>query len=105
MIRVLFPLALAAFLFASPASANHIFNLGTPFATRGACEAESAALDNDDASSLIDRFPQLFSSVGEARSFIGRAFTCELNSVDGQWYITDHRQEVLSSDWFLHRKG
>lgn len=103
MIKLLTPLGLGALLVASPAAANHIFNLDTPFASRGECEAETASLDNEDADSLVDRFPGLFSTTGEARSFIGRAFTCELNDGDGQWYITDHRQQVLDSDWFQRR--
>ena len=50
---------------------------------------------------LIDQFPQLFSSEGEVRSFLNRAFKCE--SSGGSWYITDHRTEVLASDWFTRR--
>ena len=42
-------LAFGAVLVASPAAANHIFHLDEPFASRGACEAETASLSNDDA--------------------------------------------------------
>ena len=90
----------AAIVMASPASADHIFHLDIPFATRGACEAERNSLSNDD-DFLLDAFPQLFSSEGEVRSFLNMAFTCEVRS--GQWYITDHRVEVLDSDWFQRR--
>lgn len=85
-----------------PALANHPGNTGIPFASRGACESADAALRTDDKFWLADSFPELFDSVGDAASFLDRAFTCELAS-DGQWYITDHRIEVLESDWFLRR--
>src|SRR3954469_20838935 len=91
------------FAVASPAIAQHAENLSTPFASRGACQAKMASLSNDD-DFLLDAFPQLFSSKGEVRSFLNKAFTCELNSGDGQWYINDHRLEVLGSDWFQRRQ-
>jgi hypothetical protein len=103
MSRLFWLLAGAAALMASPAAANHVFHLDDPFASRGACEAERASLSNDD-DFLIDQFPDLFSSEGEVRSFLNRAFTCEPNSGDGQWYINDHRLEILGSDWFTRRK-
>ncbi|MFL6759265.1 hypothetical protein [Sphingomonas sp.] len=87
---------------ASPAAANHVFHLEDPFASRGACQSETASLSNGD-DWLIDAFPDLFSSEGEVRSFLNRAFKCELNQSDGNWYITDHRLEVLGSDWFQQR--
>lgn len=93
-------LLIGALGFATPAAANHIFNLTTPFETRGACEKTLQTLSNNDQF-LLDAFPQLFSSYGEVRSFLNRAFPCEAR--DGDWYITDHRQEVLNSDWFKRR--
>jgi hypothetical protein len=93
---------LAVIGLASPAVADHIFHLDTPFATRGACEAERNALSNDD-DALLELFPELFSSPGEVRSFLNMAFKCELNGSDGQWYIVDYRGDVLDSDWFLRR--
>jgi hypothetical protein len=102
MTKFLIAAAAGAFILASPASANHVLHLDDPFASRGACQAEVAALSNDD-DFLIDAFPDLFSSEGEVRSFLNRAFPCELNASDGQWYITDHRLEVLGSDWFARR--
>lgn len=87
---------------ASPAVANHIEHLDTPFASRGACEAETSALSNGD-DWLLEAFPDVFSSEGEVRSFLNRAFTCDLNQSDGNFYITDHRQEVLDSEWFQQR--
>ena len=95
-------LALVALAIANPAAANHIFNPG-PYESRGDCEAESAALSNDDRDQLLERFPQLFSSEGEVASFLSRAFTCDLNPDDGKWYITDRRQDVINSDWFQRR--
>jgi hypothetical protein len=94
--------AAVALVIASPAAAHHTDYLDTPFADRGACEAQRAALSNDD-DWLLDAFPQLFSSEGEVRSFLNRAFTCELHETDGQTYITDHRLEVLGSEWFQRR--
>lgn len=96
-------LALAATAVASPAAASHVFNLDTPFASRGACESEVASLSKDDQDQLLDNFPQFFSTTGEVSSFLTRAFSCELNGSDGQWYIGDHRLEVLQSDWFQRR--
>jgi histidinol-phosphate/aromatic aminotransferase/cobyric acid decarboxylase-like protein len=87
---------------ASPAVANHIGHLDTPFPTRGGCEAETSALSNDD-DWLLDAFPDVFSSEGEVRSFLNKAFTCEINQSDGNFYITDHRVEVLNSEWFAQR--
>jgi hypothetical protein len=90
------------FVIAGPAVANHIEHLNDPFATRGACEAKTSALSNED-DWLLDAFPDVFSSEGEVRSFLNKAFTCDLNGSDGNFYITDHRQEVLDSDWFQQR--
>ena len=93
-------IGVAAVAAASPAFAHHVDYLDVPFPTRGACEAQTNALSNDD-DWLLDAFPDIFSSEGEVRSFLNRAFTCELT--DGQYYITDHRLEVLGSDWFQRR--
>lgn len=104
MVKSLFvALALGAFSFATPAAANHILHLDDPFSSRGACEAARQSLSNDD-DFLLDAFPNLFSSHGEVRSFLNKAFTCERSTSDDQWYITDHRSEVLASDWFQHRQ-
>jgi hypothetical protein len=94
--------AFGALAIASPAAADHALHLDDPFASRGACEAERNELSNGDGW-LLDAFPQLFSSEGEVRSFLNRAFKCELQQSDGQFYITDHRVEVLGSDWFQQR--
>ncbi|GGD96487.1 hypothetical protein GCM10011515_15440 [Tsuneonella deserti] len=94
---------LAATLLASPAAANHIYT-PTPFPTRGECEAENARLSNDDAERQFSLRPDLFSSLGEARSFMTRAFTCEYDEDDGYWYLTDHRREVIASEWFKRRQ-
>jgi hypothetical protein len=76
----------------------------TPFASRGACESASADESEFDRSWLLDAFPDIFASNGEVSSFLTKAWTCGLNASDGQYYITDHRLEVLNSDWFNHRK-
>lgn len=102
MTKLQFSCALGALLVAGPAAAHHVDYVDVPFDSRGSCEAQRASLSNDD-DFLIDQFPNLFSSEGEVRSFLNRAFTCEQNRGDGQWYITDHRLEVLSSDWFTRR--
>ena len=95
--------AVAALSLPSAAIADHAGHLNTPFPTRGGCEAETSALSNND-DWLLDAFPDLFSSEGEVRSFLNKAFTCERNQSDGNFYITDHRQEVLGSDWFQRRQ-
>lgn len=100
MIKFLAALAVSAVVVVSPAAANHIQYLNTPFSNLGACEAQRASLSNDD-DFLLDAFPQLFSSEGEVRSFLNRAFKCEQRGSD--WYITDHRIEVIQSDWFQRR--
>lgn len=102
MIKFFGALAFGVLAAASPALASHVFNLDTPFATRGDCEAERASLSNDD-DFLLDQFPNLFSSEGEVRSFLNRAFTCEQSRGGDQWYIVDHRREVLDSEWFKRR--
>ena len=102
MAKFLISLAVGTLVVARPAFAHHTDYLGIPFPTRGECEAQRAALSNDD-DWLLDAFPQLFSSEGEVRSFLNRAFTCEINAADGQYYIRDHRVEVLGSDWFQRR--
>ena len=101
MKKALATLALAMVVVASPAAA-WVRARVEYMVRRGVCEAESATLSHDDQQSLLDRFPELFSSPGEVSSFLARAFTCDLES-DGQWYITDHRQEVLESEWFQRR--
>ena len=101
--KILATLAVSALAIASPAAANHILNLDTPYPSRGACETESAEFSNGDAEGLVERFPQFFSSIGEVKSFLTRAFTCERDESDGQWYIHDYRQEVLDSEWFQRR--
>ncbi len=94
---------IAAITVAGPALAHHPEHLDFPFPTRGACEAETQALSNDD-DWLLESFPGVFSSAGEVRSFLNRAFSCDVHESDGQWYITDHRSEVLNSDWYLRRQ-
>lgn len=88
---------------ATPAAANHIFNTNVPFPTRGACEAEVASLSVDDRDSLLARFPDLFDSRGDVAAFLTRAFPCERDPGDGNWYIEDRRLEILASEWFMGR--
>jgi len=76
---------------------------GTPFPTRGACESASAAMSIDETDWVLASFPDLFDSRGDVSSFLTRAFTCDRNPTDGQWYISDHIADVLGSDWYLHR--
>ena len=94
---------LALFATAVPASAGHIANLNTPFESRGACESATADFDSDDAEMLLELFPNFFYNRGDVTSFLKRAFTCELDAADAQWYIEDHRSAVLGSDWYLKR--
>ncbi len=95
-------IALAGFAIATPAAANHIFT-PTPFETYGDCESVNARLSNDDAERQFPLRPDLFSSLGEARSFMTRAFSCEYDPTDDSWYLIDHRLETIGSDWFQKR--
>ena len=104
MLKYLAAIGIGALVLPAPAAAEHLFNLGDPYASRGECESTVVEFDQFDRESLQIRFPQLFSSSGDARSFIARAFTCEFNHEDGNWYITDHLNDVLNSDWFLRRQ-
>lgn len=91
-------------LFATPAFASHLLNLGDPYPTRGACESATTELDNFDRDGLLGRFPELFSTRGDTRAFITGAFTCEQSDDDDMWYIADHLQERLDSGWFGRRQ-
>jgi len=92
---------LAAIVAASPAFSNHLLGNHTPFPSRGACESFAAeGLSFVERDALLDAFPQFFNSEGDVTSFLTRAWTCELNEDDGQWYIGDHRFDVLNSDWY-----
>ena len=90
--------------FTGPAFAHHLENLDTPYASRGACESTVAHYNQDDDEMLLERFPTFFSTEGDVMSFLTRAFPCELNEADGQWYIQDRRLEVLTSDWYLRHQ-
>ena len=94
---------LAAVGVSTPAAANHVRYLNVPFETRGACESFSAQLSAGDREALQVAFPDLLSTSGDVESFLTRAFTCEQDDFDGQWYITDYRRDVINSDWFQRR--
>ena len=85
--------ALGSLSLASPALAH---DTTTPFPSRGACESASAAMSNAEKDFLLEAFPDLFDTTGEAASFLTRAWTCDLNA-DGHWYITNHIEEILGS--------
>lgn len=76
----------------------------TAFDSRGACEAASAGMSDNERDFLVETFPDVFASGGEVSSFLTRAWTCDRNASDGQYYIVDHRQQVLDSDWYLRRQ-
>lgn len=95
-------LAAGAALVASPASAEHVWHTDIPYPSRGACEAAVANLSAGDREWLA-QFTDVFSSDGEVMSFLARAFPCEKGG-DGQFYISDHRVEVLDSEWFQRRQ-
>ena len=90
----------AATLLATPAVAH---DTETGYASRGACEAASASMSNSEQDFLLETFPDIFSSPGEVSSFLTRAWTCDLNASDGQYYIIDHIEEVLGSRWYQQR--
>jgi hypothetical protein len=91
---------IAALTVATPASAHDTM---TGFASRGACEAASAGMSNAENPWLLATFPDLFDTTGEAASFLTRAWTCDRNPSDGLYYITDHIEDVLASEWFAKR--
>ena len=93
----------AAVAAASPASAHHLENLDTPYASRGECESTVAGFNQDDWDMLLEHFPTFFSTQGDVASFLTRAFPCELNAADGQWYIQNDLAATLASDWYQHR--
>ena len=102
MKRFGFPMLIgAAGLALATAAAAH--DTTTGYASRGACEAASAGMSNDENAWLVATFPQFFDTTGEAASFLTRAFTCDRNPDDGLYYISDHIEDVLASDWFAQR--
>jgi hypothetical protein len=103
MKKLPFILVFGVLSLAAPAAANHIFTT-TPFESFGECEAENAKLSNDDAVRQLALRPDLFSSLGEARSFMTRAFSCEYDADHDAWFLTDHRSEVIASEWFQRRR-
>jgi len=102
MATLLAAMILAGMAVGGPASASRTVHPG-PYSSRGDCEAHSAALGNDDRESLLDRFPQFFSTTSEVSAFLTRAFRCERAAADRQWYIRDHRLDVINSEWFQRR--
>lgn len=103
MNKRLVSIAIGALLIATPAFAGQLDNLDTPYASRGECESANAGFSNEVRDSLLQQFPNFFDSEGDVASFLTRAFTCELDESDGQWYIHDHRIDVLNSDWYQRR--
>ena len=91
---------IAAVTFATAATA-HDTTVG--YSTRGGCEASTAMQSNAEKDWLLDTFPQFFTTEGDVSSFLTRAWTCDRSSSDGEYYITDHVADTLSSDWFQHR--
>jgi hypothetical protein len=91
---------LAAAIVATGAAAH---DTTVAYSTRGGCEASSAAQSNAEKDWLLDTFPQFFSTEGDVSSFLTRAFTCDRNGSDGQFYMTDHIADTLASDWFQQR--
>lgn len=95
-------IAAAALGLATPAAAQHLDNLDTPYASRGACESNVARFNTDVRPVLTENFPQFFGDNGDAAAFLTRAFPCEMGD-DGNWYIQDRRGAVLFSDWYQRR--
>ena len=87
----------------SVATAAAAHDTTTGFASRGACEAASAGMSNAEQQWLLQTFPEVVDTAGEVSSFLTRAWTCDLNASDGQYYIIDHIEEVLGSRWYQQR--
>ena len=96
-------IAVGLLMAASPALAGQLDNLDTPYASRGACESANAGFSNEVRDGLLAQFPNFFDSEGDVQSFLTRAFPCEIDSSDGNWYIRDRRFAVLNSDWYQNR--
>lgn len=94
-------LAGAALLATATAATAH--DTTTAFGSRGDCEAASASMSNAEKDWLVATFPDLFDTTGEAASFLTKAWTCDANPSDGQYYITNHIEEILGSRWFDQR--
>jgi hypothetical protein len=94
---------IAAIAATAPAAAAHLDNLDTPYSSRGACESAVAGFNSDVRGALLDQFPAFFDSEGDVSSFLTRAFPCQFDQENGNWYIQDHRLEVLTSDWYQQR--
>ncbi|MXO52284.1 hypothetical protein GRI42_13300 [Erythrobacter gaetbuli] len=103
MKRLLLAATVALVVLPAPASANHILNLDTAYDTRGQCEAASARFSVEDRPSLLQRFPNTFSNIGEVAGLLVRAFPCVYDEATDAWYMDDRRLEVLTSEWFLRR--
>lgn len=94
-------LAAAGLLVTGTAAAAH--DTTTAYASRGACESASASMSNAEKDWLVASFPDLFDTTGEAASFLTKAWTCDADPSDGQYYITNHIEEILGSRWFDQR--
>jgi hypothetical protein len=62
------------------------------------------AQSNAEKDWLLEFGMEFFDDRGDVSSFLTRAFTCDINASDGQYYLTDHIEEVLGSDWFQQRR-
>lgn len=100
MKKISLAIALASMTIPAASSAH---DTETPFPSRGACESASAAMSNGEKDFLLEAFPDLFDTTGEAASFLTKAWTCDINASDGQYYITNHIEEILGSRWFEQR--
>ena len=103
MNRIGSTIAIGMLMVAGPAFAGQLENLDTPYASRGECESANAGFSNEVRDSLLEQFPNFFHSEGDVQSFLTRAFTCELDPSDGNWYIRDHRFDVIGSEWYQRR--
>lgn len=90
-------------LCASEAAAQHLDNLDTPYASRGACESAVAQFNGNARERLLTSFPNFFNRNGDVASFLTRAFPCEYDAGVDAWFITDHRGDVLFSDWYMKK--
>ena len=100
MKRIRIIVALGALTAATPTLAH---DTTTAYASRGDCESASAGMSNAEKDWLVATFPDLFDSTGDAASFLTRAWTCDLNPSDGQYYIVGHIDEILASRWYQQR--
>ena len=76
----------------------------TGYPSRGACEAASAGMSNDENAWLVATFPQILRHDGRGGELPDQGIHLRPQLLRRKlYYITDHIEDVLGSDWFAQR--